>query len=141
MKTKNTILLGDFNTNPFETNMLNANVLHAIPYKEEINNSSRVVSGNEYDKFYSPMWKLLGKSSPPYGTYYYNTSKITNYYWNLFDQVIIRPVVLKAFNEESLEIITKTKKQNLLDKNNRPDKEQYSDHLPLFFSIREELLT
>lgn len=137
--TKNTIILGDFNTNPFEPNAINASSLHAIPYKEELIQEARTISGKKYEKFYSPMWRFLGSKEPPYGTYYYNSSKITNYFWNTFDQVIFRPAVIKAFIDDSLEIMHLTPKYKLLKNDYKPDT-KFSDHLPLFFAIREELL-
>ena len=82
------------------------------------------------------MWKFFGERTPPYGTYYYNSSSIVNYYWNLFDQVIIRPSLLNAFNEEDLKILTNIGTNQLLDITKKPNK-NYSDHLPLIFKIQE----
>lgn len=139
LQTKNSIILGDFNSNPFETTLISADGFHAVPFKEECAKLSRTISNKPYEKFYNPMWTLLGKSKAPYGTYYYSPSKAINYFWHIFDQVIFRPTVIPAFNEESLEIISTIGTHHLLKNEYKPNT-IYSDHLPIFFQIREELL-
>lgn len=136
LNIKNTIIIGDLNANPFEESIIDANSLHALPFKEEAKKLKRKVSGRDYEMFYSPMWKLLSRSESPYGTYYYNNSDTTNYFWNIFDQVIFRPSIIPAFNEASLDIIVKTNNRSLLNAQNRPNK-KISDHLPIFFELKE----
>ena len=87
--------------------------------------------------FYNPMWNLLGDFQQPYGTYYYSGSNPVNTYWNIYDQVIIRPALRKRFVNDSLIIIQETKTRYLLDRNGHPDK-KFSDHLPIVFEIKEE---
>ena len=136
-KTKNTLIIGDFNANPFEVSCVSADTIHAIPYIQEVKKKSRTVQGREYEKFYNPMWKFLGMREIPYATYYYNNSGLINYFYNIFDQIIIRPQLLNSFVDESLAIITNTLKHNLLT-GHKPNKEYYSDHLPIFCTIKEE---
>ena len=63
---------------------------------------------------------------------------MTNFFWHAFDQVIIRPNLTDAFDDDSLEIISETKSHNLLRGNSRPNSNKYSDHLPLFFALKED---
>ena len=133
----NTIVIGDFNSNPFDRSVMSVGSLHAIPYREEVKKETREVSGAEYKKFYNPMWKFLGNNEAPYGTYYYNSSKPVNYYWNIFDQVIIRPSLCSAFSSDHLKIITEINQISLLKNNYKPDT-LFSDHLPIFFKVVEE---
>ena len=135
--SNNTMVLGDFNVDPFEPACIAANTLHAIPFVEEVETLARVVSGIEYHKFYNPTWKLMGRKDIPYATCYYNKSDIVNYYWHMFDQVIIRPQLIPAFQEDSLTIIEKSTSHNLL-MNKKPNSKNYSDHLPLFYKLKEE---
>lgn len=135
--TKNTLVIGDFNADPFEPACTSASALHAIPFAGETSKSTRTVSGRKYHKFYNPTWKFYSNRSVPYSTYYYNNSDMINLYWNIFDQVIIRPQLINAFIDDSLSIITETKNHNLLKKK-IPNKDKYSDHLPLFCSVEEE---
>lgn len=130
-----TIILGDFNVNPFEESIVSAVGLHSINDKEEAKKSCRIISGRNYTMFYNPMWKLWGKSEFVGGSYYYNTSNYINYFWNIFDQVIIRPSLIDNFVEDKLSVIEKVGEYSLVNKNKKPDK-NISDHLPIFFQIK-----
>lgn len=139
-KTKNTIIVGDFNVNPFEKSLVSANSLFAIPYKDELERPTVLRNGVKYEKFYNPTWKFLSGVSAPYASYYYNSSTLVNYYWNMFDQVILRTEIAESFDINSLIIISKTKNHDLL-LNKKPNSEKYSDHLPIYFKIMEGNLT
>ena len=87
--------------------------------------------------FYNPMWNFLGDFKEPYGTYYYSSSDAVNPYWNVYDQVIIRPALRQRFIDESLKILTGTNEISLLDSEKHPDC-YISDHLPIMFEIMED---
>ncbi|WP_346677246.1 hypothetical protein [Erysipelatoclostridium sp. An173] len=135
--SENTIIVGDFNINPYDASCLDARYFHSLPVYEETKRKSRSVAGNEYAMFYNPMWRFLGDKKQPYGTYYHNNSKSINTYWNLYDQVIIRPVLRDRFVDDSLKIVTETQSRYLIDSKGHPDK-SISDHLPIIFEIKEE---
>ena len=82
------------------------------------------------------MWNLLGDFNQPYGTYYHSGNDTVNTYWNIYDQVIIRPALRERFVKESLMIIKETKTRFLLDHKGHPNK-RISDHLPIMFEIKE----
>nr|WP_024838079.1 hypothetical protein [Clostridium sp. 12(A)] len=88
--TKNILIMGDLNVNPFEQACIAANTIHAIPYSSELKKDGREVQGRIYKEFYNPMWKFLGRKEAPFGTYFYNSSTIVNYFWNIFDQFLVR---------------------------------------------------
>ncbi|AZV58843.1 endonuclease/exonuclease/phosphatase family protein [Clostridium sp. AWRP] len=125
----NSIIVGDFNMNPFEKPMIAAKGFHSIFDRKTAQKKKRKILGKEYLMFYNPMWNLFGDIKRPPGTYYYNNSDQVNYYWNMFDQVIIRPQLIN--NLKNLQIITDIRGKSLL-KNNKPS---VSDHLPIFFNI------
>lgn len=127
-----TIVVGDFNMNPFEKGMLSATGMHAFPTKYEANKKSRIVKGKSYKMFYNPMWAFFGDLNTPNGTYYYNASHYFQTYWHVFDQVLFRPSLLDYVDINNIKIITKIKETNLLMKNDLPGA---SDHLPIFFEI------
>lgn len=139
LNTENTIMLGDFNLNPYEASFINARYLHGIPIYEEAKRKVRKVADEEYAMFYNPMWRFLGDQNQPYGTYYLSTNDVINTYWNIYDQVIIRPVLKERFVDESLKIVTETYTRSLLDSKGHPDI-NISDHLPIIFEIKEENL-
>jgi exonuclease III len=138
LDSENTIIVGDFNINPYEIGCVDARYFHSLPVYEETKRKTRVVAGNKYSMFYNPMWRFLGDEKQPYGTYYHKNSNSINTYWNIYDQVIIRPILRERFIDESLKIIAETQSKYLLDANGHPDKE-ISDHLPIIFEIQEEI--
>ncbi len=131
-----TVVVGDFNMNPFETIMIKSTGLHAISSSKIAEKVTRIVQEKEYKFFYNPMWSWLGdRKNEAIGSYYYNTSNHINYFWNTFDQVLIRPELIPNFDKESLKILSSDGVKSLLTPNKRPDK-SYSDHLPLLFTIK-----
>ena len=136
-----TVAIGDFNSSPFDLGCISSNCMHAIPFADEVAKyHTRIVQGRSFKKFYNPTWKLFGNSEPPYTTYRYDdSSNADNYYWYALDQVMVRPLLIDAFDEYALKIITHAG-NHCLTKNGRPDKDNYSDHLPLFCTLKEELI-
>lgn len=135
-KNENTIICGDFNMNPFEIGMVDSKALHAVMDKNIAKKRCRTVNGKDYKFFYNPMWGCLGdngKGNYP-GTHYYSHSDSMQYFWNMYDQILIRPSVIEYFNDDKLKIITKGQSYNLLnDKGKINDK--ISDHLPIMFNL------
>jgi hypothetical protein len=104
---KNTIIIGDLNMNPFEHAMVAADGFHAVMDTHVAMKMCRTVNGRDYDFFYNPMWSLLGDNSlGPSGTYYYNSGGLINYYWNTFDQILIRPELIEFFDPKRLKVLT-----------------------------------
>lgn len=132
---QNTILVGDMNENPYEIGCLSASNFHGIPCYEIAKKLTRTVSDETFKMFYNPMWNFFGDFNNPPGTYYYASGPNISF-WNIYDQVMIRPGLRKKFMSDSLKILTKTKNKLLLNKNNCPNKD-ISDHLPIIFEIKE----
>ena len=133
--TKNTVIMGDFNANPFENCMMSVSGLHAASSPTVYaNKKSRIVKKREYNMFYNPMWNQFGDFTGAAGTYFYAGSKAVEIFWNIFDQVIIRPQIAHLFVKEGLKIVTQVNGKTLLNKN----KIIVSDHLPIEFIIKEE---
>lgn len=131
----NTIVIGDFNMNPFEDGMVSADGFHGVMNKQTALKRNRIIYGEEKKFFYNPMWHFMGNGlNDVMGTYYYNKSGVINYYWNTFDQVLIRPNLIEKFHMENLKIINLINKESII-KNNIPLKNEYSDHLPILFTI------
>jgi|SRR6267142_1401451 len=131
-----TILVGDLNVNPFEASVVGALGLNAVMTKEIALRNSRTVQGKEYRFFYNPMWRHFGEHSDgPPGTYYYGAARHVNYFWNMFDQVLIRPELIQRFPEHELRILTSIGNVQLLGNSGQPNRDVASDHLPMFFRL------
>ena len=135
LNTKQSIIFGDFNMDPYDNNCINAKYLHGIKDKKEAKRKKRRVSRKDYKMFYNPMWNYLGDHVYPPGTYYYKGSSALTTFWHTFDQVIIRPEMIDYFDFEQLDIITTIEGQLLFDSAFHPQK-QISDHFPIVFEIQ-----
>ena len=136
----NTIVVGDFNMNPSDAGMIDAESFHAIMDSEIAKSQSRVVSNQEYDYFYNPMWSLHGDiGNNVAGSYFYKNAELINYHWNVFDQVLLRPSLIDNFEKENLKFIDSDGDKTLLKANGTPDGKKYSDHLPLIFTLNLDL--
>ncbi len=131
-----TILVGDFNMNPFEAGMVSANGFNATMSRRIAFRGRRTILGESCDFFYNPMWSHFGDlhGSPP-GTYYYDRSEPVTYFWNIFDQVLLRPSLLDCFGSHNLKILENDGAASFLTRSGRPGKSVGSDHLPIVFSL------
>jgi len=132
-ENKNTVIIGDFNMNPFDKGMYGAMGLHATPYSVEALKISRIIREVEKFYFYNPIWSILGDSTEPFGSYYYRKATNDSLFWHYPDQIIIRPELIKYFKHNNLKWIMRTKTYKLL-KDHKPNN-KISDHLPIFFEI------
>lgn len=129
------VIVGDFNMNPFEDGMIAAKYLHAVMDSEIAKKKGRTVQGRFYKYLYNPMWGRMGDTSPgPPGTYFYQRSAQRNYFWHTFDQVLIRPDLIPDFPIDKLEVVKSINETTLLTPSGRP-RRSISDHLPIVFSI------
>ena len=133
----NTVIVGDFNANPFDNKCIDATGLHGIPILEVTEKQKRTIAGKDYKMFYNPMWRFFGDEKDPYGTFYFPGNNTNNIFWHIYDQVIIRPSLKDRFISSSLRIITETETRYLINNQGHPDK-NISDHLPIIFEIQED---
>lgn len=132
-----TILIGDFNLNPFEKGMTSALGFNAMMTKNCITRDKRIVAGKSYPFFYNPMWSHFGDSSPgPAGTYYHPHSTQGTYGWNMLDQALFRGDSLPWFSE--VRILDSTGFADLTNSQTRPDKLNNSDHLPILIRLKDK---
>jgi hypothetical protein len=146
LKHDRTVIVGDFNMNPFEDGIVGAEGLNATMSRFVAGKEERKVDGVKYPFFYNPMWSFFGDSthadqppsSPmhePPGTCYYGAGESRWHYWNIFDQVLLRPSLLPCFNNKDLQIVTTDGTTRLVDANGLPESRRLSDHLPIVFRL------
>jgi hypothetical protein len=141
-----TLLVGDLNMNPFEAGLVSAHGLNAVMTREIALRGAREVDGVRYPFFYNPMWGHFGDAThevhplgteehrPP-GTCYYPAREPAWYYWNIFDQVLLRPSLLPFFRNQDLRVLVTDGSTSLLNARGLPDRQSASDHLPLLFRL------
>jgi hypothetical protein len=134
---RNSLVIGDLNVNPFEDAMVAADGLHGVMDKRVAQRLPRSVNGRSCDFFYNPMWSRLGdESKGPSGTFFYARGCLVSYFWNTFDQVLLRPSLLPYYDEESLTIPSHVDGREILT----PDLAGQSspDHLPVVIKLSIE---
>lgn len=95
-----TIVVGDLNMNPFEDGITSASALHAVMTMQLARRVDRVVQGSRYRFFYNPMWGFFGdRTAGPPGTYYHRSAAITELFWHMFDQVLVRPTLMESLHD------------------------------------------
>lgn len=115
---------------------MNARGLHAVMSRKVAEKKTRVIQNKQYPFFYNPMWNLLGDTTPgPPGTHYYRGARFKEFFWHMFDQVLIRPELLSTFDNNNLRILTSDGHASFLSRGELPDKKVVSDHLPLYFQL------
>jgi endonuclease/exonuclease/phosphatase family metal-dependent hydrolase len=132
---RRTILVGDFNMNPFEPGMAMAGALNGVMTRSIAERGQRTVGRKQYPFFYNPMWSRFGDANPgPAGTYYHGKGQLTHF-WNMFDQVLIRPELLPYFDSDRLRIVDRIGSTSLTTLRGTPNSSLASDHLPIVFEL------
>ena len=102
-----TVVMGDFNMNPFDPGMVCSSAFHGVMSRMVTQVGSRVVRGQSYKYFYNPMWSLYGDlpTAPP-GSFFYSASDHKEYFWHMFDQVLVRPSIQEWVQPASIQVLT-----------------------------------
>lgn len=135
---RRSIIVGDFNANPFESAILSADGLHALGLRQVDGTTSRRVrwGSKRDDFFYNPMWRLYGHEAPldsGIATHHWQNNQASELFWHMLDQVVIRPEEAANFPEEKLTILTRVGTTTLLAPDGTLDQTVGSDHLPILF--------
>jgi endonuclease/exonuclease/phosphatase family metal-dependent hydrolase len=133
---RRTIIVGDFNMNPFEGGLVSSVGLNSVMSRKIASRGTRTVQERDYHFFYNPMWSHFGDSRDhTAGSYYYDAGQHVNFYWNIFDQVLLRPELAERFEPSSLRILKSAASVSLVRADGRPDITVGSDHLPILFEV------
>lgn len=130
-KCKNTIIIGDLNSNPYDPELLQMNAFHAVLFKDVIKRSeTRTVDNITYKRLYNPVLLSLSEKGEKYGSFYYTKGSSTPI-WNCYDQILVS----KPLTDRIVEVnyLKKIGSAPLIRKV-APNSE-ISDHLPLFVKL------
>ena len=132
-KNHNTIVIGDFNCNPFDEEIVEKSAMNAVLFKKLIDSQEYVRHQEKlYRRFYNPTLHYLSETTKTYGSIY-NSSGNAQIYWNSFDQIMVRKELTTALKE--VLYLTSINGKNLI-KRIKPD-DSISDHLPLLATIEK----
>lgn len=132
-RCKRSIVVGDFNANPYDDELLQMNSFHAVLFKDVIKAAeTRTVDGIRYRRLYNPILHFLSEDTKNYGSYY-NTQGSCTSTWHCLDQALVSKALVDAVG--SLEYL-RAIGDNALVACQGP-KKKISDHLPLFIQIKD----
>lgn len=133
LKCNNTIVIGDFNANPYDEELLSKYAFNAVLFKRIIDKSEMTNPKSlKRKRFYNPILHYISEDTEMYGSFYHEKDFMTPY-WNCLDQVLVRKGLANRVNHVEYLKTINTKK---LLKNTVPD-EKISDHLPLLVNLQE----
>ena len=130
---KRTIVIGDFNLEPYDLGLTGVFGFNAIECRQVIHESeSRTVQTVEIPYFYNPMWNLLGDlNGRSAGTFYMGPGDGTRTCWRMLDQILVRRALLGKDGPQ----VSILQTSELLTRNGRPSASVASDHLPIVARI------
>jgi hypothetical protein len=131
-----TVVVGDFNMNPFDAGVASPDGLNAVMSRQVAARGSLMVGDRSYPFFYNPMWSRFGdRADGPPGTYYSERTERVTHFWNVYDQVLIRPELVPRLDPRGAEVLTMAGSTPLVTPDGKPDRESASDHLPILFRL------
>lgn len=123
-----TIVIGDFNANPFDIEMIGHGNFNAVLHADLIRRQEKVKWVEiKRKRFYNPILHFLTEDTKMYGSFYKHNEG-QPLYWYCLDQVLIRKPLIEIL--KNVEYVKTIGKKSLLKRSGLPD-ERYSDHLPL----------
>lgn len=127
VKNYRTIVIGDFNCNPFDEEITEKSSMNAVLFKPLINQQEVVIhQSKKYRRFYNPILHYLSEDTNTYGSIYRSNGN-AQIYWNSYDQVMVRKCLSDCLYD--VKYLTSINGRSLL-KAVRPN-DRISDHLPL----------
>lgn len=132
-KLDNTILIGDFNCNPFESPIRSIAGFNAVSSAFVSRRKTKCSKGIKKKYFFNPMWSYMGEYSKSPGTYFYRSSGAENLYWNTLDQVLLRPSLIDYIaGDKAIRVVSEVNGSRLYDENGLPC---ISDHFPIICKL------
>lgn len=132
-KCSNTIVIGDFNANPYDEELLSKFAFNAVLYKTIIDKSELTNPNSlKRKRFYNPILHYISEDTEMYGSFYHEKEYATPY-WHCLDQVLVRKGLANSVNH--VKYLKKINTKDLLE--NTIPNVKISDHLPLLVSLLE----
>lgn len=133
---KSVLIIGDVNVNPYEPAMVNFDGFMATNSIKARDKIKTIDNEDAREPYYNPSWRLYSNNTFP-GTKKFPRPSGSSYdiiEFHLLDQVLLSIKLKDSIEADKIEIVASTSNFKLLnEKYNRVD---YSDHLPLFYQFK-----
>jgi hypothetical protein len=136
-----TIVIGDFNQDPYSDPMVNTLGLNAVMCAEiaigRVREAGRAEGRQKIPYLYNPTWEFLGtrRTGKCPGSYFNHGDTTDSAYWHALDQILIRPQVIKHLIPGTCMYASDLRGKMIVGKDGAPSKKTFSDHLPLVSSF------
>lgn len=141
--TDNSLLIGDFNNDPYSEAMVAGQALNAVMCRDIAERMRyRTVGRGRFRKkiplFYNAMWGGLGDQTDTEqpGSFYNGGDVSDSAIWHALDQVLVRPSVIPHLKKGTPKFITKIGSTRLLLPSTNAVDISVSDHLPVLVSLK-----
>lgn len=129
----NSIVIGDFNANPYDEEFTSVYSFNAVLFKN-------IIDRNEYTdhhvdkkkRFYNPILQYISEDTGMYGSYY-DTSDSSTSYWYCLDQILVRKKLVNSIRDVTY--LKKINSEQLMGEVG--PRNSISDHLPLVVRLEE----
>jgi len=129
--SKRTVVIGDFNANPYDDELLLADAFNAVLFKDVIKQSETCkVADNTFRRFYNPILNYISEFTKTYGSFH-NTNGANSPIWHCLDQVIVSKALCDQIS--NVQYLKRIGTQTLMARV-KPNS-AISDHLPLLVDI------
>lgn len=136
LNIENTLVIGDFNANPYDRELTSKRALNAVLFKGIIKASEYTnPRSDRIKRFYNPIIHYLSEDTEMYGSFYFsNANKYWTPYWCCLDQVLVRKSLVDLIQDVTY--LKAIAGDSLLKRTNIPQ-DKISDHLPLLLKLLE----
>jgi hypothetical protein len=128
-----TVVIGDLNMDPFSKGLVSADAFNAVMTRDIASGELRSIGNQPYYFFFNPTWQLFNDGGKqPAATYYYRNPGFSSLNWHVYDQVLVRPRLMNAFDASGLKVLDHSPSGPLHDGHGYP---QISHHFPIKFKL------
>lgn len=127
---RKTIVLGDFNAEPYSDEMLLRAGMNTVLFKKEMDPETVKIGNANYRRFYNPILNCISEDKEQYGSFRFGNDP--GPIWHCLDQLLMRKSAMPDFYQ--FKYIKKIGNITLIKRKN-PDK-TYSDHLPFIATFK-----
>lgn len=141
--TNKSVLIGDFNADPYSESMVAADALNSVMCRNiALRMRSRQKGSGRSKKiipmFYNAMWSALGDQTDTQqpGSYYNGGDLSDSAIWHALDQVLIRPSLIPVLDTGTPKFLTRIGSTSLLSPKANAVDTSISDHLPVLVTLK-----